>query len=338
MFNIKLENGLMFPDLSNSQLTNDIFLQEKYFSTFLEQFINDFNQIEKDAVCVMKFDNVMSHFITIDLVTPKVEISRQLIHDVQNCNAKVIVLPLRLIFLKSKENYNLVSNKSPTQDIVTGHSNVLIIDKVMQTVEYYEPHGLVTNSNFTLMYDLNKIVANIFRIHFPSFAVYQLINAAQFCILGPQFWQNTINPTSGHCLAWSLYFIVLRILNNQIHSNILPVSTMINNTITLWSATVQDRSIRQFMTYVKQFVDNYAIKHKNHSESISYTIYPSEIQNTQARLIYLLDTYFTKQILGLSSDIYLIWEEINSYRHMPFFHNTFAKVFMQYNFQISSDV
>jgi len=96
-----------------------------------------------------------------------------------------------------------------------GHSNLIIIDKYLKTLERFEPNGQVSfyNQDFIDSFIYNKIISQI-----PD---YSYIKPLDFCpIIGPQRKQqnNIFCPFDnyGFCITWILYYLHLRLINPSI--------------------------------------------------------------------------------------------------------------------------
>jgi hypothetical protein len=236
-------------NLKNVIPSNDFYLDTNVFNDFLKfilKNINEANQIFvkfNTGLCtnIDRINSILDYAITYDfhkwiMYTPKQmkpDISRCLDYDSIDSNIRYIVIPIHLNFLES------------------GHSNVIIIDKQKHTIDFFEPHGIQMSHHYNDIIDINSIVIYYLKVAFPQLRNYSVINAARTCILGPQAVQG---GNQGHCLAWSLYYIFLRLINFDIDKNTTQhTSEIINSFMVTQPSRKLDRMIRKFISFVKTF-------------------------------------------------------------------------------------
>lgn len=230
-------------NLKNISQAKDFQLQTNFFNNFLKFLLRNVNEANhiftnfNSGLCD-NIDNITSiadYAITYNFRVWNIFLPKLMKTSVDKCllsnEVHYIVIPIHLNFLD------------------TAHSNVIIIDKLKQTIDYFEPHGIQMGSDYSQIIDIFSTVTYYLKQMFPQLAHFTIVNAAQRCILGPQTVQG---GNQGHCLAWSLYFIFLRLVNFDIgeHSS-LHSSEIINSFLVQQVPTTLDRIIRKFITFVK---------------------------------------------------------------------------------------
>ena len=192
------EDNIILPNLRFAKPSESIYLTEDIFSKYLDKIIFDAFNLGSNTVCLFESVFITDYFITIDFIDFIYKIPNILISSLERCkqnpNIRFFIIPLRINF-----NYK------------DAHSNVIIIDNMEKTIEYFEPHGAIFGG-FSVPYDIQRhikiLMTRLFPIRTQS---YKFKNVQNSCLNGLQSIQNITNPTSGHCLAWSLLFINVRI-------------------------------------------------------------------------------------------------------------------------------
>lgn len=205
-----------YPSVTNLQESSDIYLSDTCYYNYLQKIYN--------------YDNLINP-IVINLTDYKYYIPNNLENEIKKWSGNLIIFTFRIIHF---------NNSGLTK---TGHTNVCIYNKDLNMIEFFEPHGnqfmgynpLNVNINGIIHYIINKIF-NVKKSIFKN--VQQNI--------GLQCIQNSLFPKTGHCTAWCLLFIELRLLNKNI--DIINVINMYLH----WSPKKLDSYIRKYLTHVNK--------------------------------------------------------------------------------------
>jgi hypothetical protein len=197
------DKKIMLPNLHSSRETKSFYLREDLFGMYFDNMIlKTFN--ENNDICLFQSKYASDYFIEIDFFNFKYNIPQKILGSIQNCNDnnRFYILPLKLIF-----NYT------------DAHSNIIIIDNKKERIEFFEPHGDYFKG-FDIPYDIETYIKKIIDIIFlKKKEKYNFINVQKNCPLGLQSKQSIINPQSGYCLAWSLLFINIKLINLNLDSD-----------------------------------------------------------------------------------------------------------------------
>lgn len=129
------------------------------------------------------------------------------------------------------------------------HANAVLVDHGCKMYERFEPHG-----SYSFRYDferVDKIIEEIMSIIYPEYVYYQ---PSMFCpIIGPQSKQKSFGWTGGYCLAYSVWYNQLRLLN----PHLLPeqIVAYMNS----YSPQELQTRIRKYCTYIEQKLFGYGI-------------------------------------------------------------------------------
>jgi len=241
-------------DLKNTPKSDDFSLEPNVFNNFLKFLLRNITEANitfikfKSGLCdnIDTISSFSEYAINFDFQVWNVFLPKNMKSSVDKClgsdNIHYIVIPIHLNFPDS------------------GHSNVIIIDKNKKIIDFFEPHGIQIGSDYNQIVDIFSIVTYSLKQLFPQLAHYTVINAAQQCIVGPQTIQG---GNQGHCLAWSLYFIFLKLVNFDIgEGKSLESSEIINSFLVQQQPETLDRIIRKFITFVK----NIPIEHGSNAD------------------------------------------------------------------------
>lgn len=321
-----LNNNIILPNLNlaepskSSYLSEDIFV--KYFDVILLRNLQTFNDSSLN-MCPLKSMYITDYFITLDFVNFTYKIPEILKISIESCkmtNTRFYVIPLRLNINKS------------------AHSNLIIIDTQFNTIEFFEPHGNKFNgSEYELPYNIEKHIQYLIEKLFPIKSLfYNFKNVQNSCPRGLQAKQNSINPNSGHCLAWSLLFIHLRILN-LVYDTDYIIDYLHKNT-----PEQLDLYIRRYIGYLE---NTSHLLEKKLYPTVKYNMLLSEeeLENIKNRIKYLLVNYTD---LSLTIDktpedfvnINKYFEELISYHKIKNFDNIFFKYFNKYALNEINDI
>lgn len=247
-FQVFRNKTLCTPNLDNFTPSSDFSLDITIFNNFLKLLLmkiakaSNIYKYFNSSFCLnlQKSSSLNDYSLSINFVEWKVFIPKVMALSVSKCLAesvRYVILPIHLEFNKS------------------GHSNVVIIDTFDKTIELFEPHGFQMYHHYNNFVNIVNIIFSYIKILFPQLSTFTLHNASTFCLSGPQTIQG---GKQGHCLAWSLYYITLRILNvdvvKQTHDaqyKHLHISNFINQTLTTLSSTELNETIRKFINFAK---------------------------------------------------------------------------------------
>lgn len=342
MIELKLdtfENQIVIiPNFEKIEESNELYLKEDKFINFLQIFID--NTIKENNVCIYNnfINTIEESFLHFDFTTMKVKIPVKIKSFVELCNNNhsLIIIPIRFLLVKTEESidefkYNNIDNKNLYNDLYTAHSNLIFIDNNKKTIELFEPHGfeLIHLTGKAML--INNIIENTIKNNFEFTKNYFFSNSASFCLLGGvQAIQNIINNKSGHCLAWSLLFIVLRIVNTHLNLIIETNSEFIHRYLTHnFTAEQLDTIIKRFITIVNSMYNNIE---KTFDE---YTIVLYKNDFIENRIKYISSLYFVNITTAFDNKtLYnaILYEELISYRFYPKFHEIVKEALME-NFQ-----
>lgn len=140
---------------------------------------------------------------------------------------------------------------------IEDHANALLINNKDKTVERFEPHGYIKSE----FYDHDKIDHDLEK-YFKK-KRYKYIRTVQECHIGPQNIEaeaeRTFGDPSGYCVAWSLWYLEMRLRNLEVPRNKLfsmmenksSTSSRFHNFIRAYSQNI----INQKLKYYKWFAD-----------------------------------------------------------------------------------
>jgi hypothetical protein len=322
-------NTIILPDLSNLPLSNTFSLDDTTFSESLDNILFNFNlfSTSSDKVCHMFFNKIEEYFLRINLTTFQISISVDTVSQIMTClnsnNLPIIILPVRLDFMNIESDYNITLQTTNSDNLYSAHSNLIIIDKLYKTIEFFEPHGIILGHTYSNILNIESIIQKFITNTF-ELSGYTFINISSMCPIGAQSLQSIINPESGHCLAWSLYFIMVRMLN--IYFSVYDQESVfqtINKIITSQNPVTLDKTIRQFLSYIES-IQIIPIKYFSANNTYDISNYIENKTPIELRLRHLIAIYF-KNAIFYQQDFKKIFEEIISYRNIP----NFDKIFIE---------
>ena len=240
--------NLIFPNLQKNIPSSSLLLPNHIFTNYLDYLLTISSTLNNN-VCKTHSSFVSEYFISIDFQNFKYKIPQKLKNDIEMCNfnnKRIIIIPIILLFNKKD-----------------AHSNIIIIDNFLNTIEFFEPHGN-TFSGFETPFDIQYHILNsislIDSVFSPLF--YTFKNVHNNCPIGLQF-KSQINNNEGFCLAWSLLFINIKLFN--------PITSTdyIINTLLSFSKNDLNLYIRRFLQYLEI---NFHTHSKKHNTTLKYNM------------------------------------------------------------------
>ena len=159
-------------------------------------------------------------------------------------------------FKNADKRFVLVSLIIITKE--TNHQNILIYDKKTNNIERFEPYGYINNKNsIDLDSFLEKIFKNIDKkINYISPKIFMNRMGFQNISENEDKFENTkISDPNGFCIAWSLWYVEMRLLNPD-KNNIDLITNSINKIINLdknFTEYIRDYANKLFEEIIKYF-------------------------------------------------------------------------------------
>jgi len=306
---IDVNDNMILPNLKLVNPSDSIYLREDIFSKYLDKIIVDSFQHYGNQICLLQSVFYTDYFITIDFIDFLYKIPNILLSSINKCknnpSIRFYVIPIRL---------NLT--------YTAAHSNVVIVDNLYKTIEFFEPHGSVFRGfhvpkPYKIENHIKILLSRLFPIHSQS---YTYKNVQNSCPLGLQGQQSLINPGSGHCLAWSLLFVHIRI-NNLFLSPEYIINYFNHN----FSPMDLDMYMKRYISLLEQTTYNIHTKTRPNFK-YQLNLSSDEKIHISNRIKSLTEQY----LLELTSEknknlINQIFEELISYHKFPYFNDIFFK-------------
>jgi hypothetical protein len=288
------EKSVILPNLYMSDESESFYLDETLFTMYFDNIINRTFNTNLNNVCLFKSIFVSDYFITIDFVNFLYKIPSILKLTLDKCQSMDIrfyIIPIKLIL-----NYK------------NAHSNIIIIDNNTLRIEFFEPHGdsfKGATLPYNIEYYIKLLLSNLFPI---KINLYNFINVQQHCPYGLQVKQNIVNPMSGHCLAWSLLFINIRLNNLQLTSD--DIIEYFNT----FSPNDLNSYIKRFIGFLEK--NNKIITKTMSTYEYNFKLLEEDNAKIYKRISELIELYLTIENNS-------IFEELMSYHNHPLFYSIF---------------
>jgi hypothetical protein len=195
------ENLLTILNVSHYSPSSEIYLKNEIFSLHLDNLFQNNHQF----ICSKHSHFFSDYYIYINLVLLNATIPKLFYDFILRCKTsdiRFIIIPLIICtqYNEEKQQYD-------------AHSNILIIDNLLNTIEFFEPHGKEFSlGNFDV--DIESTIKFLLNELFPlEYSIYTFFNLQNQCPIGIQSKQTMVDIYVGHCHAWSLLLIELRLLN-----------------------------------------------------------------------------------------------------------------------------
>lgn len=306
------ESGIILPNFKDLPESSASKLSLEKFAKYMDKiFLEDLTSLHPElGTCTLYSHFISDYYITIDFNTFTYVIPNHIIDKLNECkinrNIRFYVLPLMLKFSEDDS-----------------HANVLIVDNKTKTIEMYEPHGskfLSKDIFYELEFHIKELIANILsrRAHF------RFKNVHYKCPIGFQTKQAKIDKSTGHCVAWTLFFIHVRLYNLDLNT------TEIIDVFDKFEPEKLDRYIRQYITLVDK--DTKDVKKFYKDSYLKFKLTPKEQEYVKKLIKYKVKEYFDNLDTNINSysglafhDVNNIFKEFIKYSHFDFFHNLYFK-------------
>lgn len=243
---------LKYPNVTKYNSSEKIFLDNISYVNYIDTIFR------KQNICTIKLNEINEYFIKINIGELTYSISNKFENYLHKCkeNKKIqfYIIPISLNFPNTFESNTLYNS--------TGHANVIIIDTINGIIEFFEPHGTYYKGN-NVIYNTQLIIHTVISQILPLNNQYIFENVFQSC---PYFG---IQQNDSYCLAWSLFYTELRILNP------LKKSKDIIYILSEWERNYTLEYIKKYITYIQ----DKSVYRKN-------LIYNSVQENKIGKIIY----------------------------------------------------
>lgn len=155
--------------------------------------------------------------------------------------------------ISSEKRYVIINVSLVTSDSGSFHANIVIYDKIKNTVTRFEPYG---DWELADPYNLNLLIIDLFKkglklvgrkqkfrfIHSGEF-----LNKTKFqsASLGDDVYNQNVGDPEGYCLAWCFWFIELKMLNPDLNDKTLVESGL--------AEIMKGESENQLLNYIRKY-------------------------------------------------------------------------------------
>lgn len=339
-------NVLLIPNLLEYEQSNDSYLTEDVFISFVERLYTLLSSNNLTSICLQPmspFQSILETFIHVDLTNMTVRVPHKSFNYINEIcpSISMIVFPIKIHLVNIQDSYlehdkynfdlndtdlHYIDQLLQSLTLTTAHSNLLLIDNHNKTIEYFEPHGITLSHTSSSIVSLERIIYKTVLKFFPFVSSYSFTNASNSCIIGVQTIQSLVDNKVGHCLAWSLFFLLMRLFNNKLVLYGESISEFIHRFLVSLPAVQLDDIVRRFITYVQT---NSHKTDKHYSNYLTFDINASlsrkEKSTIEERLSVISDIYIKKLINSSEQDMAILFTEIISYRNLPNFHQIMSR-------------
>ena len=302
------KSNLILPNINDLVPTEMDHLSMELFTYFIDYIILSGGVI---TTCGYQSQHISEYFVEINFNNFEMNIPNILVETIRNCMkfTRFFIIPVKLIFSSLKN---------------IGHANIIIVDTQEQTIEFFEPHGSVFLGQSVV--NIENIIKKVVDMILPTHSVlYRFTNvqADRTCI-GIQTKQSQIKRSGGYCLAWSLLFAYLRVINLNLSANDI-IKYFINET-----PEFLDIFIRKFITFVGNKV---VLMGKIYTNIPHYDmkkhLTKDDIELIKQRIYQLIELYKASANISNKDLLKEIFEELVSYRHFDFFQDYLLNYFVK---------
>jgi len=317
-------NDMKYPNVLGYESSSFI-INDSILSRYIDILLN------RNSRNICKFDiDTEEYYIDIDVFKTSYRVSDLLRIALDKCRKlekkkRFYLLPIALRFpTRIEDNLN---------SYISGHFNVIVIDNLYQTIEFFEPHGEIYNGGHLV--DTEKVIKYVINEMLPEISDYVFTNSSNVCLKG--FQKN-----DRYCVAWGLLFIELRLLNPSFLSQ--DIINIFSNFLSM-----EPSYIEKYITFIYSQVSylpekKSSLKKNIYNLSIDNIINPSDIELRIKSLVYSLKKiqyninqyniqYSLESILDVNDIIInnlknsrkIIFNELVQYKeYNNFFNNFFA--------------
>lgn len=299
--------NINLPVVFSDQSTKLDYLPTFLFTHYLDNLLDNYN------ICKYDYDNIIEHyFLEINVYDLTYKISNKFYTKLINCQEPIIIVPINLQFI------NMIENNTTTSNILVGHSNLIIIDRIKGVIELFEPHGANFKHSNKLQYNTELLIEKTIKNILPQYNDYVFRNIFTYCYLLPG-----VQGDDSYCLAWTLLLIELKILNPTIEtSELLNVIRKMG----------YNNAIDYIRRYIYKIESTHTIDLKDTSE---YPIYILNLKLTDIldksqlykRIFELLNLYKQNVKLNNIKNNHIILRELSYYMNIPDFNTLLIKFF-----------
>lgn len=237
--------GIIFPDVSNFEENPSVnFLTDRVFTNFTDEMYKLNKCLFNFSVCDEDY------FIKINLSNLTFNYTLQLFDNINSClqSYNRIFVPIKLIFSDDNDKNKL-----------NAHSNLIIIDKNVQKVYFFEPHGEKFSGLISNIINIKEHIIKIVKSIFTQVFYFDEENLFDNCgVQAKQVFSSKYFTTGGFCLSWSLLAIHLSLLNINISVKDI-ISWLIGNT-----GPQLDSYIKKYTSYLYISTNNSCIPKVNY--------------------------------------------------------------------------
>jgi hypothetical protein len=282
-------------NLDDEDASSNVYLDEQTFTNYLDVLLHH----KDNNICTITSSIVLEYFVIVDIFRLNYQIPDTLYGFINLCKMRPIAPEFYVIPLKIQ------------YDMKSAHSNVMIVNMKNNHIEYFEPHGLVFNMDSS-GYDMSNIVKQVATRLFP-FHEFTVKNVSSQCPIGPQIVQSLANPLSGHCLAWSLLFIHMRLLN--LHLN----PELILSYLGVFNANGLDLIIRKYMSKLQTELMFFPTKQYDKSKTYRIMLTEEDEVRIRNKIAQLAHSLMNGNKKGNEHEL----RELLLYSSFPSFYETF---------------
>lgn len=296
------EDGIILPNFKDLSESSAEKVSLDKFSKYMDRI---FLQQQHKDTCILFSHFISDYYITIDYTTLQYIIPSHIREKLINCKSKKIRFFILPIMFKFNEK--------------DSHANVLIVDNKTNTIELYEPHGSKFLS-YDIIFDNDTHLQELISIILSSRSKYTFTNVHNKCPIGLQTKQITVNRQSGHCVAWTLFFIHVKMYN--LHKT----SEELVDFFDKFDVNKLDSYIKKYITLIENETKDVKKRDKESYHHFELT------QNEKDKAKKLIVTKITKYLERLDStknlerDILDIFNEFIIFSKYDFFHTIFFRV------------
>lgn len=296
------ENGIILPNFKDLPESSSDKVSLEKFAKYMDKIF--LNQDSKDT-CILFSHFISDYYISVDYTTLQYIIPSHIRRKLVECkstNTRFFILPIMFKF-NEKDS----------------HANVLIVDNKTNTIELYEPHGSKFLS-YDIIFDNQTHVQELVSIILSRQSSYKFINVHDKCPIGLQTKQTSVNKTAGHCVAWTLFFIHVKMYN--LHKT----SEELIDFFDKFDVNKLNSYIKKYITLIENETKD--IKKRDKEDYHHFQLTPKEQENAKKLIVYKVTKYLESidKSKNIEKDIQNIFNEFIIFSRYDFFHSIFFRV------------